>query len=284
LCTYKNGLVKAHAARIQTQVRVMTLDVARLKRRDDDGAAKMVFNCLASTMVSKESVQDTVHDLRQPMQALRLSLRQMLDPDANNSKDAGQIESALAYMERLVAERLVDRAQHEPASIGTDQSALPVDNVQTNEPTMHDVLRGVVDMFSGEADAKGLALKLILAAPDAPVAAYPFMRIVANLVSNAIKYTPQGRIIVGLRRYRAGHRVDVHDTGPGLTGNQFQQALQRNERLDRDRNAADGSGLGLSMVKQIVADNDWRIASSEKRRTGASISVFIVANTTAQSS
>jgi light-regulated signal transduction histidine kinase (bacteriophytochrome) len=183
LCTYKNGLVKAHAARIQTQVRVMTLDVARLKRRDDDGAAKMVFNCLASTMVSKESVQDTVHDLRQPMQALRLSLRQMLDPDANNSKDAGQIE-----------------------------------------------------------------------------------------------------IIVGLRRYRAGHRVDVHDTGPGLTGNQFQQALQRNERLDRDRNAADGSGLGLSMVKQIVADNEWRIASSEKRRTGASISVFIVANTTAQSS
>ena len=56
----------------------------------------------------EESVKDTVHDLRQPMHALRLSLRQMLDPQDGKAKDSGQIESALAYMERLVAERLAE--------------------------------------------------------------------------------------------------------------------------------------------------------------------------------
>jgi signal transduction histidine kinase len=50
----------------------------------------------------EESVKDTVHDLRQPMHALRLSLRQMLRAKAGKAEDATQIESALAYMEKLV--------------------------------------------------------------------------------------------------------------------------------------------------------------------------------------
>ncbi|MBX3577363.1 MAG: hypothetical protein KF723_09135 [Rhizobiaceae bacterium] len=54
----------------------------------------------------EESVKDTVHDLRQPMHALRLSLRQMLSGDASRSTDAGEIEAALGAMEKLVAERL----------------------------------------------------------------------------------------------------------------------------------------------------------------------------------
>jgi len=213
----------------------------------------------------EESVKDTVHDLRQPMHALRLSLRQMFDAQARKTTDAGQIESALAYMEQLVAERLAETsAMSAPAN-----AASPVGG----EPGLHAVLRGVADMFAAEAEEKGLGLKLVLAAPDAPVASYPLMRVVANLVSNAIKYTREGRILITLRRSGAGHRIDVHDTGPGLQGATFELALLRNQRLDRDLDAAPGSGLGLSVARETAQANGWAITSCANRRTGASIGI-----------
>lgn len=230
----------------------------------------------------EESVKDTVHDLRQPMHALRLSLGQMFSAGDGKATDAGQVEAALAYMERLVAERLADDPQAGRPGSGSSGAggAEPgpgpaAAETREDEPGLHDVLRGIADMFAAEAAAKQLELRLVLAAPDAGVAAYPMMRVVANLVSNAIKYTRQGRIVIALRRDGAGHRVEVHDTGPGLSGAAFEQALLRNQRLDRDLAVADGTGLGLSVVKEIADANDWRITSCAGRRTGASIRIGI---------
>ncbi|MGV3551968.1 sensor histidine kinase [Rhizobium sp.] len=232
----------------------------------------------------EESVKDTVHDLRQPMQALRLSLRQLLGLKADGGADIGQVESALGYMERLVADRLADRSGGEREGVSPSSDVTPMAGQAANEPGLHGVLRGVADMFAGEAAAKGLGLRLVLAAPDAGVAAYPLMRILANLVSNAIKYTQQGRIVIALRSVGGEHRVEVHDTGPGLSGAAFEQALLRNQRLDRDRDLAEGNGLGLSVVKDIADANGWRITSCPHRRTGASIGIAIpdVATATAR--
>lgn len=228
----------------------------------------------------EESVKDTVHDLRQPMHALRLSLRQMFSPQADSATDAGQVESALAYMERLVSERLAEspdaREPGSPPPVEQEPgTGTPVGNGRAVEPGLHEVLRGIADMFAAEAAAKGLGLRLVIAAPDAEVAAYPLMRVVANLVSNAIKYTRQGRIVIGLRRQGAGHRVEVHDTGPGLSGPAFDLALQRNQRLERDRAVAEGAGLGLSVVKDITEAHGWSITSCAGRRNGATIRVGI---------
>ncbi len=237
----------------------------------------------ANARQREESVKDTVHDLRQPMHALRLSLRKMFSAEAGQTADMGQLESALGYMERLVAERLADRPEigpepGEPASSapagvsrGASNAEAGKGGNETGEPGLHGVLRGIADMFASEAADKGLDLRLVLSAPDAGVAAYPLMRVVANLVSNAIKYTSEGRVVVALRRHGAGYRVEVHDTGPGLNGTAFEHALMRNRRLERDRVTADGSGLGLSVVKEIVEANDWQLSSCAGRRTGASI-------------
>jgi len=222
----------------------------------------------------EESVKDTVHDLRQPMHALRLSLRQMFGAPAGRQPDIDQVESALGYMEKLVADRLAADPD------GAPPAAAPVAAAAEPEPDglrLHDVLRGAVDMFAADAVARGLGLRLVLAAPDTPVAAYPLMRALANLVSNAIKYTPEGRILVALRREGTGHRIEVHDTGPGLRGAAFRQALQRNRRLERDRLRADGSGLGLAVVSEIASSNGWRLDACERRRTGASIRLHLPA-------
>lgn len=223
-----------------------------------------------------ESAMDTAHDLRQPMHALRLSVRQMFTDRAAKEADAAQIESALDYMERLVAERLVDDgdADDRPSRLGGEAGpAAPAPGTEPAEPGLHDVLRGIADMFAAEAQARGLELRLVLAAPDAGVAAYPLMRIAANLVSNAIKYTRQGRVVIGLRRHGTGHRVEIHDTGPGLNGTVFEEALNRGHRLERDRAEAEGSGLGLAVVRETAAAHGWRVTACDGRRTGASIRV-----------
>lgn len=220
----------------------------------------------ASARHREEGVRDTVHDLRQPMHALRLSLRQMFAEQKAKPADVGQLESALSYMEKLVDERLAD--EQRPA---TGKNAAAAEE----EPGLHAVLRGVTDMFAAEASAKGLELRLALSAPDATVAAYPLMRLLSNLVSNAIKYTREGRVVIALRRDASGHRVEVHDTGPGLRGDDFRLALMRNQRLERDLDAAPGTGLGLAVVAEIAAVNGWSISACEDRRTGSSIRVGI---------
>jgi signal transduction histidine kinase len=216
----------------------------------------------------EESVKDTVHDLRQPMHALRLSLRQMFNPADQRTTDIGQVESALTYMEQLVAGRLAEDNAAPAGDGGHEGDA-------QDRLGLHEVLRGVADMFGAEAAAKGLDLKLVLATPDAPVAAYPLMRVAANLVSNAIKYTREGRIVIALRREGRGHRLEIHDTGPGLKGAEFEQALRRNERLDRDRDVAAGSGLGLAVVRETAESNGWRVSSCAARQTGASLRVHL---------
>jgi signal transduction histidine kinase len=173
-------------------------------------------------------------------------------------------------MERLVAERLAETDQSAPEPATREGPAGAPDAAG---PGLHGVLRGIAEMFASEAAEKGLDLKLVLAAPDASVAAYPLMRAVANLVSNAIKYTREGRILIALRRSGAGHRVEVHDTGPGLSGTEFAEALVRNHRLDRDRPVAEGSGLGLAVVTEIAGANGWVITACEGRRTGATIRI-----------
>jgi signal transduction histidine kinase len=244
----------------------------------------------ANARQREESVKDTVHDLRQPMHALRLSLRQMLSPEADKAGDIGHVESALAYMERLVAERLADNPDaRKPGSSQAvrekgSHGVAPDSEGHAAEPGLHAVLRGVADIFAAEAAAKGLDLRLVLAAPDAPVEAYPLMRVLSNLVSNAVKYTRGGRVVIGLRRHGVGHRVEVHDTGPGLSGAAFEQALLRNQRLDRDRTEAEGSGLGLSVVKEIAEAHDWRLTSCAGRRNGASIRIGILGSEAAAGS
>jgi two-component system, sensor histidine kinase LadS len=169
-------------------------------------------------------------------------------------------------MERLVAGRLAENSEAPPLTNGFEKG---------KEPGFYEVLTGIAEMFTSEAEAKGLKLRLVLAAPDANVAAYPLMRVVSNLVSNAIKYTRTGRVIIALRRRETGYFVEVHDTGPGLAGVAFAQALGRNHRLDRDLDAAEGTGLGLSVVTETVHANAWKISSCEARTTGASIRIML---------
>ena len=89
-------------------------------------------------------------------------------------------------------------------------------------------------------------------------------RLLQNLVSNAIKYTPAGRVLVGCRRRGGRLRIDVYDTGLGIPASKKRAIFQEFHRLDQGAKVARGLGLGLSIVERIARVLDHKIA----RRVG----------------
>jgi CheY-like chemotaxis protein/anti-sigma regulatory factor (Ser/Thr protein kinase) len=77
-------------------------------------------------------------------------------------------------------------------------------------------------------------------------------RLVQNLVSNAIKYTPSGRVLVGCRRRGDALRIDVYDTGVGIRESERRDIFIEFHRLEQGAKIARGLGLGLSIVERVA--------------------------------
>jgi CheY-like chemotaxis protein/anti-sigma regulatory factor (Ser/Thr protein kinase) len=84
-------------------------------------------------------------------------------------------------------------------------------------------------------------------------------RLLQNLVSNAIKYTGEGRVLIGCRRHRGKLRIEVHDTGLGIPKSKQRIIFTEFHRLDTGARVARGLGLGLSIVERIARVLDYKI-------------------------
>ncbi len=84
-------------------------------------------------------------------------------------------------------------------------------------------------------------------------------RLLQNLVSNAVKYTPNGRVLVGCRRHRRRLRVDIYDTGLGIPTSKRRAIFKEFHRLDQGAKVARGLGLGLSIVERIARVLDHKV-------------------------
>jgi signal transduction histidine kinase len=97
--------------------------------------------------------------------------------------------------------------------------------------------------------------------------------ILQNLVSNAIKYTePKGRILIGCRRSGQNVRIDVCDTGIGITGEQLSRIFEAFTRLDPTR--CDGLGVGLFILRRAIEVLGHRIDVSSVASRGSRFSIF----------
>ena len=120
------------------------------------------------------------------------------------------------------------------------------------------VLDNAVRMFGDEASAKGLSLS---AEPTAVIAVsqpVALIRIVSNLVANAIKYTEAGEVTLAVRVEEGQAAIDVQDTGPGMTEAQVSTVLQPYARGD-GVDGIEGEGLGLSSVKGLADEQGLRL-------------------------
>ncbi|HRK24168.1 MAG TPA: PAS domain-containing hybrid sensor histidine kinase/response regulator [Beijerinckiaceae bacterium] len=100
-------------------------------------------------------------------------------------------------------------------------------------------------------------------------------RILQNLISNAIKYTPEGRVLVGCRRRADQVRIEVRDTGIGVPEGKRTAIFKEFQRLDEGAKAARGLGLGLSIVDRIARALGHPLSVGASGRRGSVFSVDI---------
>ena len=207
------------------------------------------------------------HDLRQPLAALSLFVgaleNRLKDPTSRDILRA--MNTALATIKNLVDAHL-DIARIDAGTLRVD----PVGH------SVNGLLTRMALEFAGPARQKGLTLHV---APCSAVIRSDrdlLERILRNLLSNAVRYTSKGRILLGCRRQGEQLRIEVWDTGPGIPSDQldiiFEEFYRGNTSSTSD---AAGFGLGLSIVDRLsrLLNHSLTVRSNEGKGSVFAISV-----------
>ncbi|MEO8698315.1 MAG: HAMP domain-containing sensor histidine kinase, partial [Acidimicrobiales bacterium] len=139
-----------------------------------------------------------------------------------------------------------------------------------------EIVARAVDLYQEVADTKGVALAVVAPAGDAVVSAdrTRMEQVAANLIDNALKYTPAGgRVTVEYREDGGRALLRVADTGPGIPADELHRIWDRLFRGDVSRTER-GLGLGLSLVKAIVEAHGGTASAASEPGHGA---VFTIA-------
>ncbi|MEO0329285.1 MAG: sensor histidine kinase [Pseudomonadota bacterium] len=203
---------------------------------------------------------NTIHDLKQPIHALRLKVHSLTD-GADRSDANSNVEETFEYLEDLVSSHLQGNT---PAIAKLDSGH---DRKTASDLTLSEVLDSVHQMFLPDAKAKGLEFSYVPSSLQTDFPNLDLMRIATNLVSNAVKYTNSGKILLGCRRDSNQVILEVHDTGPGMTAEEFKQALKRNVRLEcKEENP--GNGYGLAIISELAVTHNLNLTRCPNRTTG----------------
>ena len=215
-------------------------------------------------------LKNTVHDIRQPLHALRLNVEKIRTSAGFEDADTKDLDTTFTYLENLIAGHLKDSVAHKPL-VGAD--VLRRDDTVL---TLSNILNSIHDMFERDASAKGLSFRFIDTGHNTDVEPIVLMRIVSNIVANAIKYTASGKVLMGVRSVKDKLRIEIHDTGPGLTIEEFEQAKTRSVRLgDKIKNPVEGSGLGLHIANELAETHGLNISILPNRQTGTSVAITV---------
>jgi signal transduction histidine kinase/ActR/RegA family two-component response regulator len=183
------------------------------------------------------------HDILQPLNAARLyssSLVERLGHSANSDLVLN-IDSALESVEAILG-AVLDISRLDTGAMKPRMATLALDGF----------LKRIETDYQPLAQAKGLRFKVLPSRLKVKSDPMLLRRLVQNLVSNAIKYTISGKILVGARRRGNDVSIEVYDTGIGIPASKFKTVFKEFSRLDEGARTAAGLGLGLSIVDRIA--------------------------------
>ena len=186
------------------------------------------------------------HELRTPLNAV-IGFAQLLELeplDETQLDYVHQIRRAGAHLVDLIAE-VMDISRIESGTMTI--SAEPVG--------LAEVLADVMALVRPIADRRSISLEIRGAAPTGYVRAdrQRLKQVLINLLSNAIKYNrDRGRVVVAVVPGDGRHRIEVEDTGPGLTETQLGRLFTPFDRLGAETTATEGTGMGLVLARGLV--------------------------------
>jgi len=205
------------------------------------------------------------HDLIQPLNAARLFASALGEEVAGREqleRLVKDLDGSITSADRLIRALL-------------DISKLDGGGIEPNfEPVaIEKVFDEIVREFSVQAEAKGLSLRRVHTSAWAMTDRALLASVLRNLVSNAIRYTSKGGVLLGVRRSGEGIRIEVHDTGRGIERDDVERIFgefQRASSSDRE-----GLGLGLAIVRRITQLLDVRVETQSEVGKGSRFSLHM---------
>jgi len=227
-----------------SELKLLNDELGRAKAAADDAnISKTRFLAAAS------------HDILQPLNAARLYVTSLVERQTGGGESArlaSHVDASLEAVEEIIG-------------------ALP----EITSFRVDEMLRQLELEFAPLAREKGLRLVFVPCSLTVRSDRRLLRRLLQNLVSNAVKYTTQGRVLVGCRRRGANLRVDVYDTGIGIPRSKQRIVFTEFHRLDQGAKVARGLGLGLSIVERIARVLDHKVDLASTVGQGSHFSVAV---------
>jgi signal transduction histidine kinase/CheY-like chemotaxis protein len=257
----QSGTAQFDSEGLPTRIRGLTTDITQRKRFEAEisharkraeraDRTKSIFLAAAS------------HDLRQPLQTLRL-LHGALEqghPDDEGRKILAGIGHSIDTMSSMLSS-LLDINRLETGNLRPSKSDFSVNEILKSAAT--DLLQPL--------EEKGLQWRAVPSHLVVHSDKRMLEEMIRNLLSNAIRYTDRGKILLGCRRGGGKVRIEVWDTGIGISGDRLPHIFEE-YYCDAERG---GFGLGLAIVRRLgeILDHSVEVRSTPGKGTGFSIEV-----------
>src|SRR5580692_6919986 len=259
------ALERANAT-LERRVRERTKELTRLNTELERAKAEADEANVSKTRF----VAAASHDILQPLNAARLYVTSLIERQrqADNEAEDGDlvqnIDASLEAVEEIFA-ALLDISRLDTGAMKPETTDFRVD----------ELLQRLDVEFAPLARGKGLNLLFMPCALTVRSDRRLLRRLLQNFVSNAIKYTPAGSVLVGCRRRGGKLRIDVYDTGIGIPHAKRRAVFKEFHRLDQGARVARGVGLGLSIVERIARVLDSEVALKSVVGRGSRFSVEV---------
>jgi Na+/proline symporter/signal transduction histidine kinase/CheY-like chemotaxis protein len=206
------------------------------------------------------------HDILQPLNAARLYVTSLVERQngGEDSRLVENIDDSLEAIEEILG-ALLDISRLDAGAMTPSISSFK----------MADLMRSLEIEFAPAARAKGLKLSFVPCSLPVESDRLLLRRLLQNFISNAIKYTPNGRVLVGCRRHGPSLQIKVYDTGVGIPPLKRTEIFKEFHRLEQGARIARGLGLGLSIVERLARVLKHAIALDSNAGGGSVFSVTV---------
>ncbi|MBN8941435.1 MAG: hybrid sensor histidine kinase/response regulator [Rhizobiales bacterium] len=212
------------------------------------------------------------HDLRQPIHALGLFTAALAALARRGDVRAGEAQGIAEKLQATIGSLggllhgLIDVSRLDAGLVAVERRPIALARL----------IAGLGEEFGPQARERGITLRVVPSSAWVESDPALLKRILDNFLSNALRYAPGGRVLVGCRRRGAMVEIQVHDTGPGIPADQHEAVFEEFTQLHNPHRARqEGLGLGLAIVRRLAGLLGHRVVLRSVPGKGSSFSLVV---------